>query len=50
MSECCASAGLVLMQLALPKLRTSNTLRSFSEQMVESNHDLELWRERCAAP
>lgn len=39
-------AGLVLMQLSLPKLRTSNALRTFSQQLAACNHDLDLWRER----
>ena len=37
------------MQLALPKLRSSNSLKSFSQQLAACNHDLDLWRDRCAA-
>ncbi len=36
------------MQLALPKLRSSNNLRSFSQQLASCNHDLDLWRQRFA--
>ena len=42
-----AVAGLVLMQLALPKLRTSGALRTFSQHMTSCKHDLDLWRARC---
>lgn len=47
--RCTLAAGLVLMQLALPKLRTSNNLKTFSQQLAACNHDLDLWRDRCAA-
>lgn len=45
-----AVAGLVLMQLALPKLRTSSALRTFSQTMASCKHDLDLWRARCVLP
>ena len=35
------------MQLALPKLRASNNLKTFSQQLAACNHDLDLWRDRC---
>ena len=35
------------MQLALPKLRGSNNLKTFSQQLAACNHDLDLWRDRC---
>jgi len=40
------SAGLVLMQLSLAKLRNSSALRTFSQQMQTCKHDLDLWRSR----
>ena len=39
-------AGLVLMQLALPKLRTPAALKAFNKELADADFDLDLWRRR----
>ena len=41
---CCA--GLVLMQLAVPKLRTQSALKAFNKALQACKCDLGSWRER----
>ncbi len=43
-------AGLVLMQLAVPRLRSAAALRGFREAMTACNHDLAAWRARERPP
>lgn len=38
-------AGLVLMQLALPKLRSSTSIKKFNNQLKEHRYDLMSWQE-----
>ena len=38
-------AGLVLMQLALPKLRSSTSVKKFNNQLKEHRYDLMSWQE-----
>ena len=42
------AAGLVLMQLALPKLRTAAALKAFNKELADADYDLDRWRRRCA--
>jgi serine/threonine protein kinase len=44
------SAGVVLMQLSLPFLRTTSSLRTFNGALARCNHDLEEWRLRWGGP
>ena len=44
------SAGVVLMQLALPFLRPTPSLRTFNGTLARLGHDLLLWRDRSALP
>ena len=44
------SAGVVLMQLALPFLRPTASLRTFNGTLARMGHDLLLWRDRSALP
>ncbi|GAB4817926.1 hypothetical protein N2152v2_004972 [Parachlorella kessleri] len=44
------SAGIILMQLALPSLRTLAALRTFRQSLARSGHDLEEWRVRAVLP
>ncbi|PSC68256.1 Serine threonine-kinase SNT7 [Micractinium conductrix] len=44
------SAGIVLMQLGLPFLRTTSSLRTFNGALARCNHDLEEWRARSGLP
>ena len=37
-----------MMQLCVPKLRTSTGLKNFNTAMARFNYDLQEWRERCA--
>ena len=39
-------AGLVLMQLAVPKLRPSSALKAFNKSLQACKCDLDAWRER----
>lgn len=43
-------AGLVLMQLAVPKLRTISALKSFNQQFRKSGYNLQTWKKRQALP
>ena len=43
------SAGIVLMQLALPSLRTNSGLMSFNRGLKKYDYDLEDWRKVRAA-
>lgn len=38
------SAGVLLMQMAVPQLRSSANVRQFNAQLRSCDHDLELWR------
>jgi hypothetical protein len=44
------SAGVVLMQLAVPPLRATAALRSFNSALARCGHDLEEWRAKCVPP
>lgn len=44
------SAGLVMMQLALPRLRTPTQLRSFNTALEAADYDLYAWREKARLP
>lgn len=41
------AAGLVLMQLALPKLRSSSGLKAFNSSLESVEYDLMAWRRRA---
>ena len=43
---CCCSAGMLLMQLAVPELRYGPVQRSFNSDLAACNFDLNDWR--CA--
>jgi len=45
-----AGAGLVLMQLAVPKLRSTSALRTFNKQLQDLRCDLGEWRARERLP
>lgn len=45
-----ASAGLVLMQLAIPKLRSAGGIKQFNQQFKKARFDLQVWRERERLP
>lgn len=45
-----AGAGLVLMQLAVPKLRSASALRTFNKQLQDLRCDLGEWRARERLP
>ena len=42
------SAGVVLLQLALPFLRQGSGLKNWKQAMVRLNHDVKAWRERAS--
>ena len=44
------SVGVVLMQLACPRLRTDASLQRWREELADCEGDLWLWRERKASP
>lgn len=46
----CRGAGLVLMQLAVPRLRSSSALRSFNNSLQNVRCDLHEWRARERLP
>lgn len=41
------SAGIVMMQLAVPSLRTPTSVRSFTQTYARAGYDLEKWRENA---
>ena len=47
LSKQLVSAGLVLMQLALPKLRSSSGLKAFNSSLESVEYDLMAWRRRA---
>lgn len=47
-SKCCA--GLVLMQLAIPKLRTISALKVFNQQFRKAGYNIQTWKKRQALP
>ncbi|DBA85392.1 TPA: hypothetical protein ACH3X2_006070 [Trebouxia sp. C0005] len=43
------SAGVLLLQMAVPELRTANSQRSFSVEAAAADFDMKLWRKRAEA-
>ncbi|DBA95029.1 TPA: hypothetical protein ACH3X1_002545 [Trebouxia sp. C0004] len=43
------SAGVLLLQMAVPQLRTTNSQRSFSVEAAAAEFDMKLWRKRAEA-
>ena len=41
------SAGVVLLQLALPFLRQGSSLKNWKQTMIRLNHDVKAWREKA---
>ena len=45
---CCRSVGVILLQLAVPQLRTGNALRNLNIELGRADYDLDEWR--CPPP
>lgn len=41
------SSGIVLLQMAIPSLRSTAGLKNFNLELKQAGYDLNLWRERC---